>query len=119
MSALRQIGTLRQHRVDDVAGDEQRRVRDLVGGDHRDAHRVRVLLVKGIDPEIRWHRADIRRQVVGDELGGLAAALAKCLALLTVTVGGLASVRLGALRPRGLQSLPVIVAPASRPLPPR
>ena len=58
---------LREHVIDDVARDEERGVRRLLGADDRDAERAGEFLVERIVAERRRHGADVGLDVVVDQ----------------------------------------------------
>ena len=70
--------------------------------DHRDALGVDVLLVERADAERRRHRQELRRDVVGDQLDGLAGFLAEARAFGAVLVSQRPRFGLRPLRPRRL-----------------
>ena len=102
---LAEVGPRGQHRVDDVARDQQRRVRHLLRRDDRDPLGVDVLLVERTDAERLRHREHLRLDVVGDQLDRLPGLLSQRGSLLTMLLRQRARVGLRALRPRRLRRL--------------
>jgi hypothetical protein len=100
---LADIGPHREHAVDDVARDEERRFGHLLRGEHRNALRVDILLVERIDLELGRHGQELRRHVIRDQLDGFAGLLQHSRAFGAVFFGERSSLGLGPLRPRRLR----------------
>ena len=64
---LAEVGALGEHVDDDVPGHKQSGVRDLLRGDDRDAERVGMLLIEGVERQVRRYRADVGLDVVLDQ----------------------------------------------------
>ena len=64
---LAEVRPLGEHVDDDVSGHEQCGVRDLLRGDDRDAERIGMLLIEGVERQVRRQRADVGLDVVLDQ----------------------------------------------------
>jgi hypothetical protein len=96
--ALRKSGRIASIAVDDVAGDEQRRVGHLSDETTGMPCASTYFLVERIDAERCRHRLHLGLDVVGDELDRLTGLLSLLRPFLTMLLGQRPCFRLGALR---------------------